>query len=158
MFLKKLCNFVPVKLPSAANINILKVAGLLLVTAFIINLIPAISIPAFADGGAIGPDGGDVSVGGITIAWGSGANGGEGIGEALCTIVNWFSAGSVGSAIASLAVIFLGIGAFFGKVTWGMAIMFAAGIFAIFGAENIVGALIENSLPPGAQYVSCLGS
>ena len=80
----------------------------------------------------------DIGIG-INFGFGNGfGTGGEGIAESLCTIVGWFTEGGVGAAIASLAVIFLGIGAFFGKVTWGMAIMFAAGIFAIFGAGEIV--------------------
>jgi type IV secretory pathway VirB2 component (pilin) len=63
-----------------------------------------------------------------------------GIGSAMCTIVEWFN-GSTGKAIATIAIIVLGIAAFFGKVTWGMALMFAIGIFAIFGAANIVNAI-----------------
>lgn len=60
--------------------------------------------------------------------------------ETLCNIAGWFTSGT-GKAIATVAVIFLGIAAFFGKVTWGLALMFALGIFAIFGASSIVEAV-----------------
>jgi len=60
----------------------------------------------------------------------------------LCAISAWFSGGT-GKAIATVAIIFLGIAAFFGKVTWGLALMFAVGIFAIFGAGDIVGAISD---------------
>jgi type IV secretion system protein VirB2 len=59
------------------------------------------------------------------------------IGANLCTIVRAVT-GRVGRAIATIAVIFLGFGAFFGKVTWGLAVAVAIGIFAIFGAATIV--------------------
>lgn len=70
-----------------------------------------------------------------------GGGGAGGIAGSLCTIAGWFQ-GGVGRAIASLAVIFLGISAFFGKATWGMALMFAAGIFAIFGSGSIISAVV----------------
>jgi type IV secretory pathway VirB2 component (pilin) len=62
--------------------------------------------------------------------------------EELCAIANWFT-GDTGSAIATVAIIFLGIAAFFGKVTWGLALMFAVGVFAIFGAGEIVSAISD---------------
>lgn len=64
----------------------------------------------------------------------------SGIGGALCGIADWFQ-GDTGRAVATIAIIFLGIAAFFGKVTWGLALMFAVGIFAIFGASEIVNAI-----------------
>jgi len=65
-----------------------------------------------------------------------------GIGSALCEIVSWFEQpGGIGAAIASLAVIFLGIGGFFGKVTWGTALTVAVGIVAIFSSGAIVSAI-----------------
>ncbi len=62
--------------------------------------------------------------------------------DPLCTIAEWFSGGT-GKAIATVAIIFLGIAAFFGKVTWGLALMFAVGIFAIFGSADIVAAISD---------------
>ena len=103
--------------------------------ALFMSLIPELS-NALITGGLATP------FGSIT---GSLGVGGGGIGESLCTIVSWFTVGGVGSAVASLAVIFLGIGAFFGKVTWGMALMFATGIFAIFGSSEIVSAITNGA-------------
>jgi type IV secretory pathway VirB2 component (pilin) len=60
-----------------------------------------------------------------------------GIADAICTVVDWFT-GSLGTAIASLSVIFLGIQAFFGKITWGTVVLYTVGIFSIFGAGDIV--------------------
>lgn len=59
------------------------------------------------------------------------------VGARLCNIVAAIT-GKIGRAIATIAVIFLGFGAFFGKVTWGLAVAVAIGIFAIFGAATIV--------------------
>jgi type IV secretory pathway VirB2 component (pilin) len=60
------------------------------------------------------------------------------VGAKLCQIVSAIT-GRVGRAIATIAVVFLGIGAFFGKVTWGLAVAVSVGIFAIFGAGTIIG-------------------
>ena len=60
-----------------------------------------------------------------------------GVGAKLCTVVQAVT-GRIGRAIATIAVVFLGIGAFFGKVTWGLAVAVSIGIFAIFGAATIV--------------------
>lgn len=70
-----------------------------------------------------------------------------GIAQALCEIVSWFQ-GGLGQSIASLAIIFLGIGAFFGKVTWGTALLVAVGVFAIFGSGEIV-SVITNGKATG---------
>jgi len=59
------------------------------------------------------------------------------VGRGLCNIVQALR-GTVGRGIATLAVLFLGIGAFFGKVNWGLAVMVGIGIAAIFGAAAIV--------------------
>ena len=83
-----------------------------------------------------------ISIPGIGSFGGGGGGGDGGISSALCTIVSWFTdPGGIGSALASLSVVFLGIGAFFGKVTWGTAATFTAGIMAIFGAGDIVSAV-----------------
>lgn len=107
----------------------------LAVFTLLINLIPN-SADACGGGGPIGGVSITISLGG------GGCGGGAGIGDSLCTIVSWFTAGGIGAAIASLAVIFLGIGAFFGKVNWGMALTFTVGICAIFGSEPILASVI----------------
>ena len=58
-------------------------------------------------------------------------------GNAICALVGLIN-GTTGKAIATIAVIFLGISAFFGKVNWGLAVMVAVGIVAIFAAGSLV--------------------
>lgn len=62
------------------------------------------------------------------------------LGLGLCAIAKSLQ-GTVGKGIATLVIIFLGIGAFFGKVNWGLAVMTAVGIVCIFGAVAIVGTI-----------------
>lgn len=90
----------------------------------------------------------DMALAGGTVSSASG-----GIGEMMCRVVDWFN-GPTGKAIATLAIIVLGIAAFFGKVTWGMALMFAIGIFAIFGAANIVEAISNDDASCGTGTTS----
>ncbi len=59
------------------------------------------------------------------------------IGGRVCYITQAMT-GNIGRGIATLGVVFLGIGAFFGKVNWGLAIMVAIGIAGIFGASAIM--------------------
>lgn len=71
-------------------------------------------------------------------SWLSGGGGGGGvIGGLLCNVANWFT-GSIGQGIATLAIIVLGIGGLFGKVSHGMALVTLVGIATIFGAPQIV--------------------
>ena len=78
----------------------------------------------------------------ITIGTGSSGGGGtpSGISNVLCTVVGWFN-GTIGKAIATLAIIVVGIGALMGKVSWGMAIIVGLGVGIVFGASNIVDVL-----------------
>jgi type IV secretory pathway VirB2 component (pilin) len=59
------------------------------------------------------------------------------LGETLCNVVDWFQ-GPIGSGIATLAIIVIGVGALMGKVSWGMAIIVGLGVGIIFGAPAIV--------------------
>jgi type IV secretory pathway VirB2 component (pilin) len=52
----------------------------------------------------------------------------------LCGIIDTVFYANIAPGIATLAVIALGIGASFGKVSWGMAVLAGVGIAAIFGA------------------------
>lgn len=56
--------------------------------------------------------------------------------DALCAVVGWMT-GNTGAAIATLAVIIIGVGALLGKVSWGMAIIVGLGIATIFGAADL---------------------
>ncbi len=55
------------------------------------------------------------------------------MGGVLCGIIE-FIYGNFGRALATLAVISLGVGAMLGKVSWGLALTVAAGISVVFGA------------------------
>ena len=55
----------------------------------------------------------------------------------LCSVVNMFL-GQAGRAIATLAIIFLGVGATLGKVSWGLALTVAVGIATMLGAPGIL--------------------
>ena len=91
-----------------------------------------------------------VGSGGFYLGVG-GAGAAGGIATALCNIAAWFQ-GGVGQAIASLAIIFLGISAFFGKVTWGTALTAAVGVFAIFGSASIVKAIVGGAAGGGSGW------
>jgi type IV secretory pathway VirB2 component (pilin) len=71
-------------------------------------------------------------------------------GPKLCLVVNALT-GTTGRAIATIGIIILGIGAFFGKVNWGLAILVAIGVISIFAAAMIVAAM-------GATGADCSGS
>jgi type IV secretory pathway VirB2 component (pilin) len=62
------------------------------------------------------------------------------IATVLCNVVGWFT-GTIGKAIATLAIIVVGVGALMGKVSWGMAIIVGIGVGVIFGAPGIVEAV-----------------
>ncbi len=68
------------------------------------------------------------------------ASAGEPLAKTLCAVVGWMT-GAVGTAIATLAIIIIGIGALMGKVSWGMAIIVGLGIAIIFGASQLVSEL-----------------
>ncbi|MDG1286099.1 MAG: TrbC/VirB2 family protein [Rickettsiales bacterium] len=58
----------------------------------------------------------------------------------LCNMIGWFT-GPIGKGIATLAIIILGIGALFAKVSWGMTMVVALGAAMVFGSTGIVKAL-----------------
>lgn len=59
------------------------------------------------------------------------------IGRVLCNIVT-FVQGNIGRALGVLALMFISIGLFLGKINWGIAIATGVGIAGIFGAPQIV--------------------
>lgn len=79
----------------------------------------------------------DMALASSTTSGGTGSTDFGGVGGKLCEVVRAIT-GNLGKAIATIAVVFLGIGAFFGKVTWGLAVAVGIGIFAIFGAASVV--------------------
>lgn len=66
------------------------------------------------------------------------------LGGRLCLITQAMT-GNIGRGIATLGIVFLGIGAFFGKVNWGLAVMVGIGVAAIFGAASIMSTMGGNS-------------
>jgi len=64
-----------------------------------------------------------------------------GIADSLCKVVGWFIYGDFGKAIASFTIVFLGMQAFFGKLSWSTTIIFTVGIITIFAAQEIVEAI-----------------
>ncbi len=56
----------------------------------------------------------------------------------VCNIVLEIT-GPIGQAVSTVAVIFIGIGLFMGKISWGLALGIAVGMAMLFGAESIVG-------------------
>lgn len=60
------------------------------------------------------------------------------IAQVVCNVVNQLT-GPIGQAVSTVAVIFIGIGLFMGKISWGLALGIAIGMAMLFGAENIVG-------------------
>ena len=71
----------------------------------------------------------------------SGSGGGsntDAITTVVCNVVKQLT-GPIGQAVSTIAVIFIGIGLFMGKISWGLALGIAIGMAMLFGAENIVG-------------------
>jgi len=60
--------------------------------------------------------------------------------QVFCNVVVLLT-GTTGKAIATVAIIAVGVGALLGKVSWGMALIVALGVALVFGAASIVLAL-----------------
>ena len=81
------------------------------------------------------------------------ADNNDAIGAELCNVVNQLQ-GGIGKAIATIAIIVLGIGLFLGKLSWPLAVATAIGIGLIFGAAGVVG-WITSGNAGGSQNASC---
>jgi type IV secretory pathway VirB2 component (pilin) len=64
--------------------------------------------------------------------------------QVMCNVVLILT-GTTGKAVATVAVIAVGVGALLGKISWGMALIVALGIALIFGAASIVTELGGNA-------------
>ena len=60
--------------------------------------------------------------------------------QVFCNLVNLLT-GPTGKAVATIAIIAVGVGALLGKISWGMAMIVAIGVALVFGAATIVNAL-----------------
>lgn len=76
----------------------------------------------------------------VAMAGGAGGGGDNPLTNTLCTLVQWLT-GPTGRAVATLAIIIIGVGALMGKVSWGMAIIVALGIAIVFGAPTLLNLL-----------------
>jgi len=59
------------------------------------------------------------------------------IGRVACLAYDCVTGNGLFAIIATMAIFFLGIGAFFGKVNWGLVIVITLGIVVIVGASGI---------------------
>lgn len=73
----------------------------------------------------------------------------------FCNVVQLLT-GTTGKAVATVAIIAVGVGALLGKISWGMALIVAVGVALVFGAGTIVDALgaSANDCPVGADAIS----
>jgi type IV secretory pathway VirB2 component (pilin) len=98
--------------------------------------LPVAEIFASTTGGTTGG-----TTSGTTSGTAGGTNtdiaGGGPIGTVLCNVVKVLT-GKVGKGIATVAIVFLAIGLFLGKLSWGVALATAVGIAGIFGSAQIV--------------------
>ncbi len=67
----------------------------------------------------------------------------EGMGQVVCNIILELQ-GPVARGVAAFGIIFLGFSLFLGKISWGVALALGIGVAAIFGAESIVDAMLNN--------------
>ena len=65
------------------------------------------------------------------------SNSAGGIASTMCKITSSLT-GPIGKAVATIAVVVLGIGLFLGKLSWGLAMATAIGIGLIFSSSKIV--------------------
>jgi type IV secretory pathway VirB2 component (pilin) len=79
----------------------------------------------------------------------AGSAGPDGISKVLCNVVGQLQ-GTIGKAIATIAIIVLGVGLFMGKLSWQLAIATALGIGLIFGAAGVVGWLTKGTNAKGS--------
>ncbi|MEI6730349.1 MAG: TrbC/VirB2 family protein [Pseudomonadota bacterium] len=84
-----------------------------------------------------------------TTGAGSGDNA---ISQVFCNVVLVLQ-GTTGKAIATVAVIAIGVGALIGKVSWGTALIVALGVALIFGASSIVDSLSGHNAQCSASSI-----
>ncbi len=63
-----------------------------------------------------------------------------GIGYVMCNAVGFFF-GNAGKGLGTIAIAVIGVGALFGKVSWGLATIVGVGIGIIFGSRSIFKAM-----------------
>lgn len=68
------------------------------------------------------------------------------MGSVICSVIAMIQ-GTLGRALATLAVLTLGFGALLGRVTYGQAAIVAAGIGVIFGAATLATTMLGGVVP-----------
>lgn len=81
---------------------------------------------------------------------------GNALEQVFCNVVTLLT-GTTGKAVATVAIIAVGVGALLGKISWGMALIVAVGVALVFGAGTIVSALGATSQDCGQNGVSAIG-
>ena len=62
------------------------------------------------------------------------------LGDVMCEVL-FMIYGNLGRALATIAIVILGIGATLGKVSWGLCMTVAVGVSVIFNAHHVIKAL-----------------
>ncbi len=76
------------------------------------------------------------------------------VGDVVCQILV-LATGQVARAVGVIGILFLGIGAFFGKVNWGLVIMVGVGVAGIFGAATIAEAIADATTDGSSAFPQC---
>ncbi len=94
----------------------------------------------------------------LLVSWVSGvafASTGSSLHDPVTHVLCWLSdmsGGAAGKAIATIALVFLAVGLFVGKITWGVAVSVVVGIAVMFGAPRLVDAI------NGKAIEGCMGA
>ena len=73
----------------------------------------------------------------LSVLFTSNAYAGTAMADVLCLVVGWMQ-GNLGSGLATIGVSVVGVGAIFGKVSWGLAITVGIGVTLMFKAAAIL--------------------
>ena len=76
------------------------------------------------------------------------------VGGVACLIYECITGNGLFAIIATMAIFFLGIGAFFGKVNWGLVIVITLGIVVVVGAMGIANTLVGGTASCSSQTMS----
>ena len=77
------------------------------------------------------------------------------IGKTMCRVTSVLS-GGLAKSIATVAIFVVGIGLFMGKFNWSIALMTAAGVAVIFGANSFIGLITAGGA--NANICSAIGT
>ncbi len=78
-------------------------------------------------------------------------------GDLACNIASVVES-DIARTIASFGIIFMGVGAFLGKLNWGTVLTTALGVFIIFGVAYIVNSFASAGQDDGTNNANCTGA